>query len=174
MSRKDRTWWLIVAVVLAALDLWTKSLWTYPEVGRGTEIKKVLIENWLAMEPVYNVGGVWSLPIPSVILLVATLLAVPLIAGWIFFPVRSSKVETFAKTLVLSGAIGNGYDRIVFGKVRDFINVYYGDFAGSHWPTFNVADSALVTGIGLLLILSFKHPAGAQTALSEAGTTRST
>jgi len=146
MSRKDRTWWLIVAVVLAALDLWTKSLWTYPEVGRGTEIKKVLIENWLAME----------------------------IAGWIFFPVRSSKVETFAKTLVLSGAIGNGYDRIVFGKVRDFINVYYGDFAGSHWPTFNVADSALVTGIGLLLILSFKHPAGAQTALSEAGTTRST
>ena len=78
MSRKSRAWWLLVAVFLAAIDLWTKTLANpYPAPGRGTEIKKVLIENWLAIEAVYNEGGVWSLPIPPVILLIATLLAVP-------------------------------------------------------------------------------------------------
>ena len=51
--------------------------------------------------------------------------------------------------LILGGAAGNLYDRIVYGSVTDFLDVYVGDW---HWPAFNVADSAITTG-ALLLVL---------------------
>jgi signal peptidase II len=51
--------------------------------------------------------------------------------------------------LILGGAAGNLYDRILVGRVTDFLDFYIRDH---HWPAFNVADSALVVGCGLLLI----------------------
>ncbi len=51
--------------------------------------------------------------------------------------------------LVLGGAIGNLYDRIQYGYVIDFIDLYYKSY---HWPTFNLADSSISIGIGLLLL----------------------
>ena len=51
--------------------------------------------------------------------------------------------------LVLGGAAGNLYDRVHYGFVIDFIEVYYRSF---HWPTFNLADSSISIGIGLLLV----------------------
>ncbi len=51
--------------------------------------------------------------------------------------------------LVLGGAAGNLFDRIVWGRVTDFLEFYIGDL---HWPTFNVADSCIVIGSGLLLL----------------------
>lgn len=50
--------------------------------------------------------------------------------------------------LVLGGALGNGIDRILRGHVVDFIDLYVGSW---HWPAFNIADSAIVVGVGLLL-----------------------
>lgn len=49
--------------------------------------------------------------------------------------------------LILGGTVGNLFDRVVFGGVRDFLYFYYID-----WPVFNVADSCLVVGAGLLLV----------------------
>lgn len=54
--------------------------------------------------------------------------------------------------LVIGGAAGNVLDRLRFGAVVDFIDVHYQDY---HWYTFNLADSAIVTGVGLLLLESF-------------------
>ncbi|HKK16996.1 MAG TPA: signal peptidase II [Gammaproteobacteria bacterium] len=51
--------------------------------------------------------------------------------------------------LILGGAIGNLLDRIMFGYVVDFIDVYYRDM---HWPAFNIADSAITVGAILLII----------------------
>jgi signal peptidase II len=56
--------------------------------------------------------------------------------------------------LVLGGAAGNLYDRLLYGYVTDFIEVYYRSY---HWPTFNVADSSISTGIGLLLLETLTH-----------------
>jgi signal peptidase II len=56
--------------------------------------------------------------------------------------------------LVLGGAAGNLYDRLFYGYVTDFIEVYYQSY---HWPTFNVADSSISTGIGLLLLETLTH-----------------
>jgi signal peptidase II len=54
-------------------------------------------------------------------------------------------------SLVLGGAIGNLIDRVLYGKVVDFIDFSVGSF---HWPAFNVADSALTVGIAVILLAS--------------------
>ena len=55
-------------------------------------------------------------------------------------------------SLVIGGAVGNLVDRVLNGGVTDFIDFYYGDY---HWHTFNVADTAITVGIGLLILGSF-------------------
>jgi signal peptidase II len=51
--------------------------------------------------------------------------------------------------LILGGAAGNVFDRILWGRVTDFLDFYVGQY---HWPTFNIADSAIVIGSGLFLL----------------------
>jgi len=68
---------------------------------------------------------------------------------------RLKKHETFlavALALVLGGAIGNLIDRLAYGYVIDFLDVYYGNW---HWPAFNIADSAITVGVMLMLAESF-------------------
>ncbi|MBS3965088.1 MAG: signal peptidase II [Methylomonas sp.] len=57
-----------------------------------------------------------------------------------------------ALSLILGGAIGNLIDRVAYGYVIDFIDVYYGTW---HWPAFNIADSAICIGVGLMLLDGF-------------------
>jgi signal peptidase II len=64
-----------------------------------------------------------------------------------------TKMEAMSVSLILGGAIGNVIDRIYFGYVIDFLDVYYGSY---HWPAFNIADSAIVIGAGLLIFDSFR------------------
>ena len=51
--------------------------------------------------------------------------------------------------LILGGTVGNMYDRLVFGGVRDFMHFHHNSF---EWPVFNVADCCLVVGAALLLV----------------------
>jgi signal peptidase II len=60
--------------------------------------------------------------------------------------------QNLAFALIISGAIGNVIDRIVYGYVIDFLDVYVGDW---HWPAFNVADSAITIGAVLMLLEAF-------------------
>ena len=62
--------------------------------------------------------------------------------------------ELFSISLIFGGAVGNLIDRIMFGKVIDFIDVYVDSW---HWPAFNVADSALTVGITLFIIATLKQ-----------------
>jgi signal peptidase II len=57
-----------------------------------------------------------------------------------------------ALSLVLGGAIGNLIDRLAYGYVIDFLDVYYQTW---HWPAFNIADSAITLGVILMLVESF-------------------
>jgi signal peptidase II len=72
----------------------------------------------------------------------------------ISYLLTKSREERFGLSLILGGAIGNLIDRIVFGKVTDFIDVFAGTF---HWPAFNVADSALTIGLIVMVLTSFFH-----------------
>ncbi len=63
---------------------------------------------------------------------------------------RSGQVRlALALALILGGAVGNLIDRVVYGHVIDFIDLYYGAW---HWPVFNLADSAITLGAGLLVL----------------------
>lgn len=59
-----------------------------------------------------------------------------------------SRPEALAYGLIIGGALGNVADRLRFGAVTDFLDVYAG---AGHWPAFNLADVAVVGGVGLLL-----------------------
>ncbi len=63
-----------------------------------------------------------------------------------------------ALAVTMGGILGNFVDRILRGSVVDFIEVHFRD--SFHWPTFNIADTAITFGIALLLIDAFKHPDG--------------
>jgi signal peptidase II len=56
---------------------------------------------------------------------------------------------------ITGGALGNGIDRLWLGQVIDFIDVHVYAY---HWPAFNVADSAICVGVGVLLLDTFRHP----------------
>jgi lipoprotein signal peptidase len=97
-------------------------------------------------------------------------------AGFILFWVQRPNVAAdrwlcIALGLILAGTLGNLYDRLVFGGVRDFIHWYYETHV---WPDFNIADCCLVGGAGTLLVHSFfvkdpvAAPAKSGPALAEA------
>lgn len=60
-----------------------------------------------------------------------------------------SAVTAVAASLIAGGALGNLLDRLRSGAVTDFIDLHWGD---AHWPTFNLADAAIVCGVALLLL----------------------
>lgn len=79
-----------------------------------------------------------------------------ILIGFYFSKLRGDKNERWARwglPLVLGGAIGNYVDRLARGFVIDFLEAHW--FERAYWPAFNVADSAIVVGVGLLVIDSF-------------------
>ncbi|MFW5431620.1 MAG: signal peptidase II, partial [Methylophilaceae bacterium] len=69
----------------------------------------------------------------------------------------NEKLFCWSLALVLGGALGNLYDRVTLGYVVDFLSFHLN---GMYWPAFNVADSAICIGVGLLLLDSFKLKKG--------------
>lgn len=70
-----------------------------------------------------------------------------ILALWVWR--AETKLTALAFGLILGGAIGNLLDRIRFGAVTDFLDFH---FYGYHWYTFNIADSAIVIGVGLIIL----------------------
>jgi signal peptidase II len=85
----------------------------------------------------------------TTLLVIASMAAVVLVTVVLWNARRLDRWSLWGFALILGGAAGNVFDRIVWGRVTDFLLLYIGDY---QWPTFNVADSAIVVGSGLLLI----------------------
>lgn len=84
---------------------------------------------------------------------IISILAACFIVFWTSRPaVASDRFLCLALGLILGGTLGNLYDRVVFGGVRDFLHCYYETHI---WPDFNIADCCLVCGAGVLLVHSF-------------------
>lgn len=146
---------LTTAVVVIALDQITKSL----ALDRLQDGEEVLIDGVLRFRLAFNSGGAFGVlqGLPE-LFLIASLVAAVLILFW----VRSIGEPSWAIPLglVLGGGLGNVWDRIfrdTGGRVVDFIDLYA-------WPTFNVADACIVTGIGLVLFLGARDERRAKRA----------
>jgi signal peptidase II len=85
----------------------------------------------------------------TTLLLVLSAAAVVFVTAMLWSAHRLDRSTFWGLTLILGGAAGNVFDRAVWGRVTDFLDFYVRDY---HWHTFNVADSAIVIGSGLLLL----------------------
>jgi len=83
------------------------------------------------------------------LLILGALVAVVAVSALLWKPQRLDAASRWGFALVLGGAAGNLFDRMVWGRVTDFLSFYAGQY---QWPAFNVADSAVVIGSGLLVI----------------------
>jgi signal peptidase II len=145
-----RKYQILIAAAVVLLDRLTKWL-----VGRNIPLEGEvpLIPGLFRLTHLENTGAAFSMfaDTPSKLvtrLLILFSIAALIVISWLLW--RSGPVInriTVALALVFGGALGNLWDRALYGHVTDFLDFYVGQ---SHWPPFNVADSAIVIG-GLLL-----------------------
>ena len=147
--------WLAIALVVVLLDLWTKYLAsTHLELYQPQAVY-----SWLNWRLAHNPGAAFSFLAGAggwqrwFFTGLALVVSVFLLA-WLLRTRREERLVPLALVLVLGGAIGNTVDRLRHGYVVDFIDVHA---RGWHWPAFNVADSAIVCGIILLLLDAFRE-----------------
>ena len=149
-SKTHLTFWSLMAGGLV-LDLWTKkAVFEWLEYGETFPV----IDGFLQLVRALNNGAAFGwLAGRSYLLTVASIIALAVIFAVFLFSGSRQKMVHIALGLFAAGVCGNLYDRIFNdGLVRDFIDVYYRHY---HWPAFNIADSLLCIGVGLLIISTF-------------------
>ena len=145
--------WLWVSVVVLLVDQCTKLL----ADAMLTLHQQVAVIPFIALYKAYNPGAAFSFLSDASgwqrwFFVVLAVIVIGVLLVWLR---RLSARETgtsLALALILGGAAGNLIDRLVYGYVIDFIDVYYGSW---HWPAFNVADAAISAGAFLLLLDAF-------------------
>jgi signal peptidase II len=144
-------WFL--AVFGLVVDLWTKSA-VFNWLARQKENSVSVIGGFLRLVRTENAGAAFGIATGQSHLLVAvSIIALLVILTAFYFGGRKSVIVNIALAFLTAGVCGNLWDRVFNnGYVRDFIDVYYGKY---HWPAFNVADSMLCIGVGLLIISTF-------------------
>jgi signal peptidase II len=155
----------VVTAVVLALDLWSKA-WAWDNLRDGQVV--TVIENWFYYEFGFNTGSAFSF-LKDASYARATFIGVTIVALAYMGRLATTLPTRFgtafvAVACVSGGALGNLHDRLfrvmeIRGEARhgvvDFIKVYY--WPDKVWPTFNVADIALVVGVGLLFIFLTRH-----------------
>ena len=102
----------------------------------------------------YNTGGAFGLAAGNVLLfLAATAILVPTLVMTAYH-CRDPRSPLWALGLIVGGAVGNLYDRLFHVGVRDFLEVVNPGTGMSLWPVFNIADAAIVAGVGVYLAWS--------------------
>jgi signal peptidase II len=160
-----RLHYLTISLAIIVLDALTKWL-----VASRIDVHEAvpLIPNLFQLVHVRNSGAAFGIGANAESQLVPLLLNVGAIGVFcivVVYAMRSAVTDRLLQTglhLILGGAIGNLLDRFRFRYVIDFLD-FYVTFGGRehHWPAFNVADSAICIGIGLLFLDMRKKPAEA-------------
>ena len=138
---------IAIAAAVLALDRLTK-VWVEARVGvYDTIVVAPGLFNIVHSENrgmAFGIGNDGATPFTRIVLIAVSLVILGVLA-WGFRSARHTAhpSDALALFVVASGALGNLYDRIVYGQVTDFLDVYVGTH---HWPTFNVADSAITVG----------------------------
>jgi signal peptidase II len=146
--------YLTISAVIIALDQVTKWLM----VSWLSLYETVAVMPYFNLTMAHNHGAAFSFLAQAggwqrwFFIVLASVISIVLLV-WLAKLKPHAKLEAISLSLILGGAIGNVIDRIHYGYVIDFLDVYIGT---SHWPAFNVADSAICVGAVLLILDSFK------------------
>ncbi len=134
----------VIAILVIFLDVITKAI-IVSKVAHHEIIKVLPFINIVHIE---NKGAAFGLfaGLGNIFFIVISIIAILFILYYL--KAVQKKMEIISLSLVLGGAVGNLIDRIRIGKVTDFIDFYVNNW---HWPSFNVADSALTVGIILFI-----------------------
>ncbi|MEE9356875.1 signal peptidase II [Candidatus Vondammii sp. HM_W22] len=144
--------WLGLSLLVIGLDQVSKQL----AESSMMVFERVPVIPFLNMTLAYNEGaafsflsdqGGWQRWLFAGLAIVVTLILV----GWLGH-LKSEKILAVSLSLVIGGAVGNLIDRLLYGHVIDFIDLYYQQW---HWPAFNIADSAISVGVVLMLLDAF-------------------
>lgn len=157
MNKKDLFWklgYLAATALVFLLDQATKA-WAIRKLRFGGDIE--IIPNFLNFAYATNTGAAFSIlgeygDAGRWGLSALAFLAAALVLYFFWRTPRSDDRILGALALLLAGILGNVIDRVRLGYVIDFIDVQFGNW---HYPTFNIADIAICTGAGLLILDMF-------------------
>lgn len=140
--------WLTLALVIVLADQIVK----YVIVQKFALHESLYVTSFFNLVYVRNTGAAFSLFADAGGWQRYFFVAVAVIASvwvvWLLKKHPDEKLFCLALGMILGGAIGNLIDRVLFGSVVDFVQVHY---AGYYFPAFNVADSAITAGAGLMI-----------------------
>jgi signal peptidase II len=148
----NRKYLLLISLCIFLLDRFTKWL-----VAKDIPLHDShrIISGFFYLTHVENPGAAFSLFADSpsawkiAMLVMFSIVALVIVAALLWRSSHALLTTGEGLALILGGAVGNLWDRLVSGRVVDFLLFYLGSY---QWPAFNVADSAIVAGAGLLAI----------------------
>ncbi|MCK5191485.1 MAG: signal peptidase II [Methylococcales bacterium] len=145
--------WLWLSVIALILDQWSKiavdsSMRLYESIALFPGFNLTYVHNTGAAFSLLSEAGGWQRWFFAILAFVISVV----LTIWLYRLKNHETLLAVALALVLGGAIGNLIDRLAYGYVIDFLDVYYQSW---HWPAFNIADSAISVGVFLMLLESF-------------------
>ncbi len=145
---KENLYFLTIIFLIFFLDRYFKN-----QVINNLSDHKLYLNNFLNLDLTWNTGigfGLLSTNSTIIYSLITILIGV-IISLLIIMGLSLARFEKIVFSIIIGGAIGNLYDRIVFNAVPDFIDIHYKNF---HWFTFNLADIFITIGIMLYLLIT--------------------
>jgi len=147
-----RAIYLLIVLIVVLLDRWTKDL-VAARIAPYSHIQ--VIPGFFRLTHTENTGAAFSLfadstaPWKTALLIGFSVIALIVVTTLLWKNHHAHVATGVGLSLIMGGALGNLWDRLARGRVVDFLLVYVKQY---QWPVFNLADSAIVVGAGLLII----------------------
>ena len=147
--KKSNLYVLLLITLIFTFDRLTKNL-----IINNFIEKTLYLNDFINLELIWNIGiGFGLLSYDSLLIynLITVLIGVVIII-LIYIVIISHNLDKLIFSIIIGGALGNFYDRIIYNAVPDFIDLHYKTF---HWFTFNVADIFITVGVLAMIFKEF-------------------
>ena len=147
--KKENFYFLAIILFIFGIDRYSKI-----EIINNFSENSIYLNDFLNFDLIWNTGIGFGLLKSNTALfynLISTLIGLVVLILF-FLALRSKSFDKIIYSIIIGGALGNFYDRVIYNAVPDFIDIHYRNF---HWFTFNIADIFITVGIIALIIYDF-------------------